>query len=96
MTTGITEILFILTPCFMLCFIQKPMPINYLVKAIIYIGKISMGIWVIHYFFIKQIPLQTLTNNCIFHFILVFGLSLLYVLAIKYIYKLINNKYTIK
>lgn len=60
MTTGITEILFILTPCFMLCFIQKPMPINYLVKAIIYIGKMSMGIWVIHYFFYQT---NTTTNT---------------------------------
>ena len=89
--TGITEILFILTPCFMLCFIQKPIPMNRFVKVVLYIGKMSMGIWIIHYFFIEQIPVRAITNNCVLQFIFVFGCSLLYVISIKYIYKLINN-----
>lgn len=77
--TGITEILFILTPCFMLCFIQNPIQMNRFVKVVIYIGKMSMGIWIIHDFFIEQIPIRTITNNCVLQFIFVFGCSLLYV-----------------
>ena len=96
MITGITEILFIIVPFFMLCFIQKPMPMNKLVKTLIYIGKMSMGIWIIHFFFIKQIPLQTITSNCILHFILVFSCTLLYVLTIKYVYGLMSNSILLK
>lgn len=64
---------------------------NRFVKVILYIGKMSMGIWIIHYFFIEQIPVRAITNNCVLQFIFVFGCSLLYVLSIKYIYKLISN-----
>lgn len=68
------------------------MPMNRFVKVVIYMGKMSMGIWIIHYFFIEQIPIQTITNNCVLQFIFVFGCSLLYVLSTKYIYKLINDR----
>lgn len=89
--TGITELLFIITPCFMLCFVLKPMPMTPFVKTFIFLGKMSMGIWIIHYFFIKQIPFQTITNNCIIHFTLIFCFSLLYVLIIQNIFKYIVN-----
>lgn len=84
--TGYSELLFILIPSFILMFIQKPMPNSIFVKLLIFIGKYSMGIWLLHAFFIKQIPLQTITNNCILHFILIFGISLF----ISYILEKIN------
>lgn len=74
--TGYSETLFILVPCFILTFIQKPIPNSALTRFLTLIGKYSMGIWLLHSFFIKQIPLQSITNNCILHFILIFGISL--------------------
>ena len=59
----------------MLSFVQKPLGEIRLFRAIYILGKYSMGIWLIHNFFIKQIPCQAITNNCILHFILIFGLS---------------------
>lgn len=73
--TGRTEFLFIIIPFFMLSFVQKPLGEIRLFRAIYILGKYSMGIWLIHNFFIKQIPCQAITNNCILHFILIFGLS---------------------
>lgn len=88
--TGFSEILFLLIPCFILSFIQKPIHNSIFTKFLIFIGKYSMGIWLLHSFFIKQIPLQSITGNCILHFILIFGISL----SISWMIEKIN--YTIK
>lgn len=54
-----------------------------------------MGIWLLHVFFIEQIPLQSITNNCILHFILIFTISLF----LTYVTEKMNNiviKYKMK
>ena len=83
MVTGYTEILFLLMPCFMLAFVHKPMPDVVLTRFVIFLGKYSMGIWLLHSFFIKQIPLQSVTNNCLLHFIMIFSISLAITFAIE-------------
>lgn len=88
MATGCTEILFLLMPCFMLAFVQKPMPDVVLTRSVIFLGKYSMGIWLLHSFFIEQIPLQSVTNNCVLHFIMIFGISL----AITFVIEKANKK----
>ena len=91
MVTGYTEILFLLMPCFMLVFVQKPIPDVALTHFIIFLGKYSMGIWLLHNFFIKQIPLQNVTNSCALHFIMIFGISLAITLAAEKINKKVFN-----
>lgn len=91
MVTGYTEILFLLMPCFMLAFVQKPMPDTVLTRFIIFIGKYSMGIWLLHSFFIKQIPLQSVTDNCALHFVMIFGISLAITFAIEGINRKVSH-----
>ena len=83
MITGYSELLFIIIPLFMLLFTQKPFPSNVIVRSLILLGKYSMGIWLVHGFFIKQIPLQQVTDNCILHFIMIFGASLLVTIVVE-------------
>lgn len=92
--TGCSEILFIIIPAFILIFIQKPIKNTILTRGLIYIGKYSMGIWLLHSFFIKQIPMQTITNNCLLHFILIFSISFSITYVTEKIRHLIIKNYT--
>ncbi len=94
--TGYSEILFILVPCFILIFIQKPIPNILITKILTSLGQYSMGIWLLHSFFIKQIPLQKISNNCILHLILILGICYLISYTIEKIYSIIRNKIYIK
>lgn len=91
MITGYSELLFIIIPFFMLLFTQKPFPSNVIVRSLIFLGKYSMGIWLVHGLFIKQIPLQQVTNNCILHFIMIFGASLLVTIVVEKVTKMLKT-----
>ena len=94
MYTGFSEMLFALIPVFFSCFLIYPMPSNLFSRGLVSLGKISMGIWLVHFFFIKLIPIdESAAIFCIIRFAIIMSLSTVYTILTDYLlHKVLRKK----